>query len=233
MFYLGKLISNNKNQKEVKTRYEEYLDLFRKDKRDIDYEKVKKLYDEIKKYYETKIKNNEISISVEKIRLETNLGKYNGNIYKLGINYFNTIVIVFLTLFFEKMNLFGFELEIFRDTNLNKSLNDIIKICTLFLMVLALIKIVNDKNTLLQNKSDVLDNIKLKVLEDLEKEYDTQKTKKQEIENQQVIVEKLKGESVSHRKDTLIADGASVILKIAENLVHKDSWIKKIFKKKK
>jgi hypothetical protein len=222
---------DNKKHKQGKTRYDDYLELFRTDKCDTDYVKTEELYNEIKQYYENKVKSNRISISVEKIRLETNLGKYNGNIFNLSINYFIAMLAVILTLFFEKLDLFGYEFEFGNDINLNASFNNALKVISLVAIVLFLIKVLSDKKTILTNKRDILDNIKLKVLDDLEKEYSAENAKKKEIENQQSIIEQLKSQNNNSKKDVLMDMVAPAMLEVAATLLKKDSWIKRMFKK--
>lgn len=134
-----------------------------------DYMELDELYSEIKKDYYNKLKRKEIKISVEKIRLESQMGKYISKLGDFSLNYYIAMVAVFMTLYLEKLNVFGG--IIFK--NIDKSVASILNslaALAIFMLLIQFFVCIMDKDIEKDKRESLINNIKLKVLEDIEKE---------------------------------------------------------------
>lgn len=142
------------------------------------YQEARELYSEIRKYYLAKYKKDEYYLKVEKVRLEQQLGKYTSDIVNHNINLYIGIFSALVALLMESIGIFDvIKISAFSD-DINSSLNNLLKVVTFLVILFSLIySITSDKTTKSQNEKVILGNIKLKVLEDIEKENELKSKK--------------------------------------------------------
>ncbi|WP_238906643.1 hypothetical protein [Clostridium sp. YIM B02506] len=164
---------------EIKSDKNEYNEV----KKDI--EQTRKLYENIKNYYYKKIKSDYRYLVFEKIRLERKLGKYNHKIIEFSVNYFIGIFSAVFALFLQSVNLFDvIKITVFSN-DINSILNNMVKMITFFILLFGFMRMFDDKGSKEQQYINVLNNIKLKVIEEIEKEIEEgKKLKEVEIQNQ-------------------------------------------------
>ncbi len=204
------------SDKQIIKEFDSYFKLYHED----DYKNILNSYNHIKTEYKSKMENKEIDITIEKIRLEKNIGKFQGTSTKNG----NTIITAMFCVFAQFTVIDGIKLVSIK----NSIIIYLLTYLALFLFLYYMSKDINKTKP-----NDLMIYISLKALEDLEKEYDDENTKKQDIKNQQAMVEQLKSENIDSKKDVFMDIVAPAILEVAASVVQKNSLVKKIFKKKK
>lgn len=178
MLWLKKKNNNDENL------YKECLSLFSETKLNAtekyDHDNIVKLIDEIKQFYKDKLDRKEISIQAERIRLEASIGKY-------STNYSKNVTILLIGMLSALFVLFIDKIGVFNDTkiqNISSYLSEpvimLIKVLSFLLIILYLMKLTGDKYTKIEKKLSIINNIRLQVLEDIEKEI--------EIKNKEVII---------------------------------------------
>lgn len=182
---------------------DEHFNNIKKDlnKEDKKLEDIANLYNNIKDYYIEKIKTNNNFIIYEKLRLEGELGKYTKNIFNLNLNMGVIILTVLVTLFLESTKVF----DIINITQfhyvINIILNTIIRMSTFFILLFGCLYNLKDKNSEQEKNEEVLNNIRLKVLENIEKEIQ-EKDKIENVAIQNINNEVLKEVSATDNKDS-------------------------------
>lgn len=181
MLWVKKKNNNDENL------YKECLSLFSETKLNTtekyDHDNIVKLIDEIRKFYKDKLDRKEISIQAERIRLEASIGKYSTNYSKNVTSLFIGMLSALCVLFIDKIG-------VFNDTkiqNISSYLSGpviiLIKLLSFLLIILYLMKLTGDRYTKIEKKLSIINNIKLQVLEDIEKEIEI-KNKKEIINNE-------------------------------------------------
>lgn len=143
-------------------------------KRDIN--EIRDLYINIKDYYYEIIKEDNNFIVYEKIRLEKNLGKYTKGMVDLNMNFFIAVFSAALTLLLDGLEPFeSINISIY-STQVNNILNYVAKIVVFFVVIFGfLYNMANDKGTKLEKNITILNNIKLRAIDDIEKELEAKK----------------------------------------------------------
>ncbi|WP_315112941.1 hypothetical protein [Clostridium intestinale] len=173
-------------------------DLNKEDKK---LEDIANLYNNIKDYYIEKIKTNNNFIIYEKLRLEGELGKYTKNIFNINLNMGVIILTVLVTMFLESTKVF----DIINITQfhyvINIILNTIIRMGTFFILLFGCLYNLKDKNSEQEKCEEVLNNIRLKVLKNIEKEIQ-EKGKIENVDIQNTNNEVLREISATDDKDS-------------------------------
>lgn len=166
-----KLIDHkNINEQSDNNIFKQCLNLFRINKNEKGYIEASNLYNEVKEYYKLKLRDENFNLVVEKIRLESIVGKFDNNIKNFSINYLNSFMFVIITLYLEGIKLFEFQLKWFPNDNVNSILTIFSKGILFMLIIYITQKIIFSKGTKKERNDEVLNNVKLKVLEEIEKE---------------------------------------------------------------
>lgn len=167
------ILRKNKRNKD-EDMYKDCLELFYKSKDDSDekrdHDDILILYNEIEKYYKEKIKCSEINIKAEKIRLEQKIGKY-ANLYRSNTsNLFVGVIPGIFILFFDKLGIFDDIMLSSVSPELSRALAMSMKFVSFSIISGFLLKFSEEKNLSKDKNSLIINNIKLKVLNDIEKE---------------------------------------------------------------
>jgi hypothetical protein len=141
---------------------------------DLDFNSAKKLYVDLKKYYLEKIKQDDKFINIERIRLQQELGNYTRDFVNTNITFYITFLSALGALLLQDIGLFD-KIKITSFTEeINSSLSLFLKIIAFFAILGYLTYQMNfDKSSKTEKRKTILNNIKLKVLEDIEKEINT------------------------------------------------------------
>lgn len=168
-----------KRKKKVDTFYKDCLKQYEEENRDYikkDHDDIVMLKDKIEKDYRVKIKNNEIDIAAEKIRLEEAIGKYNTKVMEFSANLLIAMLAGIFGAFIQSIGVFNFIPKI---KWLSNSTNDLIsnvgKVVIFVIMIYFLAKSFVGKDSKKDKINSVVNNIKLKVLEQIEKEMEKEK----------------------------------------------------------
>lgn len=174
-YSLLRLLKNNHSNKYKSADCDEGLILLSTNSEKEDYKTVNNLYGKIKKYYLERLNKNEIDIRVEKVRLEGKAGKLDNNIKSYSVNYLNNFMIIIITLYLEGSKLFDYNLNWFSNSILNNVLTVFSKGIIFMGIAYFLPKLVFNKKTKKEREEEILNNFKLRVVEDLIKDIDSGK----------------------------------------------------------
>lgn len=211
----------NDKEKSVTEECEVLFDIIKNsDEEDKELENIKSLYNNIREYYIKKIDSDENFIIYEKIRLEKSLGKYTKNTFGITLNIGAIIFSVLVTLFIESMGIFDrVNISMFIEI-VNIILNCLIKVGVFFFMIFVFTHTYVDKNVKKDRNEEILNNIRLKVLNEIEKEN--------EIKNKNEAYESL-NTKVEYKfiKEVAISTGLGSISNVISNVI-----LKRFFKSK-
>lgn len=187
---------------------------------DKELENIKSLYNNIREYYIKKIDSDENFIIYEKIRVEESLGEYTKNTLGINLNMFAIVFSVLATLCIESMGIFDkVNISIFIDL-VNIILNSIIKVGIFVFMIFIYAHISVDKNTKKDRNKEILNNIRLKVLNDIEREI--------EIEDKNEVFESSNTKTeYKFIKEVAVSTGLGSIFNVISNVI-----LKRFFKSK-
>ncbi|MCB2321269.1 hypothetical protein LGK98_10560 [Clostridium tagluense] len=163
------MFRNRKEKKEKLRESEECLKLFNEtvgNKTEEDgYNDSLDLYKEIKKYYKVKIKQKDFIIRVERIRLETITGKYSSSLSNYMISLTIAIMAALLAVLIQSVGLFNINISV-----LPEEINILLKIVTFLILLYVLINSLNDNISMKNKRESIINNIRLNVLIEIEKE---------------------------------------------------------------
>jgi hypothetical protein len=219
IFLFGR--KNNDKDKSIIEACESLFDIIKNsNEENKELENIKSLYNNIREYYIKKIDSDENFIIYEKIRLEKSLGKYTKNTLGITLNIGAIIFSVLVTLFIESMGIFDrVNISMFIEI-VNVILNCLIKVGVFFFMIFVFTHTYVDKNVKKDRNEEILNNIRLKVLNDIEREI--------EIEDKNEVFESSNTKTeYKFIKEVAVSAGVGSIFNVISNVI-----LKRFFKGK-
>ncbi|MBU3102237.1 MULTISPECIES: hypothetical protein [Clostridium] len=211
---------NKKKRLVSKVDYKKYVKKFEENKTDKkekeDYEDIQILYNNIKSFYYTQIKSKQLKVNIEKVRLESETGKYLDpfNIQRIGL--FIAICAVIFTLYLQGSNIFNFHIKYFGDS-VSNIINASLGAVTFIILICCMGKNLYSDKDKKQNMQFFINSIRLKVLDDIEKEIAEEQIRKKEeadkLEKRQWIEQRFNRGNLFKRKFINVEDeiGATII----------------------
>ncbi|MBC2580612.1 hypothetical protein [Clostridium sp. DJ247] len=164
-----------KKKKEEERFYRDCLDLYQEEIKDNvknknEHDDILELTKKIRDDYIERINNNELDIMSEKIRLEHSIGKYNTTFMGYSANLYIGIISGIFGFYFQRSGIFNNVIKIkgFSDSA-NQTIGVIANFITFMILIFVLTALMGDKSTRKSKKVSLINNIRLKVLEDIEK----------------------------------------------------------------
>lgn len=185
----------NKKKEEEKF-YKECLNLYEEDiknnmKNKNDHDDILELTNNIKSNYIEKINRNELDIMAEKIRLEHNIGKYNTTYIGYITSFYIAITSGVVGLYFQSSGIFNIsKIKGFSDSA-NDTIIAVTRFITFIIILLVLTVLMGDRDTKKNKKMSLINNISLKVIENIEKEINENKVKQEEEINRKELFKEI------------------------------------------
>lgn len=171
-----------------------------------DHDDIVVLKEKIEKDYRIKIGNNEIDIMAEKIRIERSVGRYHTKLMESTTSLFISLIVSVSGLFIQSLGLFNnIKIKGLSDS-VNDSLSNLGRVITFMIIIYFLTKSFIGKDSEKDKINSVVNNIKLKVLEQIEK--DSEKENLPAFD--EVAVTKERDKSSCSRKKCLLRKKAQI-----------------------